>query len=93
ICVSVAGVELLGIKIRAALASFATAAKYDLEFTNGTNYNTDARKAAQREKETCPQCEKRVPKEELPGEWCGWASARARETVRNTVSESPIAVE
>ncbi len=32
ICVSVAGVELLGIKIRAALASFETAAKYGLEF-------------------------------------------------------------
>ena len=28
ICVSVAGVELLGIKIRAAVASFETAAKY-----------------------------------------------------------------
>ncbi|MCX6696924.1 MAG: gas vesicle protein, partial [Methanoregula sp.] len=30
ICVSVAGVELLGIKIRAAIASFETAAKYGL---------------------------------------------------------------
>lgn len=37
IMVSLAGVELLGIKIRAALASFETAAKYGLEFPSGTN--------------------------------------------------------
>lgn len=36
ITVSVVGVELLGIKIRAALASFETAAKYGLEFPAGT---------------------------------------------------------
>lgn len=36
ITVSVVGVELLGIKIRAALASFETAAKYGLEFPMGT---------------------------------------------------------
>ena len=42
IIVSVAGVELLGIKIRAALASFATAARYGLEFPSGTNLETAA---------------------------------------------------
>lgn len=36
ITVSVVGVELLGIKIRAALASFETAAMYGLEFPSGT---------------------------------------------------------
>ena len=36
ITVSVIGVELLGIKIRAALASFETAAMYGLEFPTGT---------------------------------------------------------
>lgn len=36
ITVSVVGVELLGIKIRAAVASFETAAKYGLEFPSGT---------------------------------------------------------
>jgi len=36
ITVSVIGVELLGIKIRAALASFETAAMYGLEFPSGT---------------------------------------------------------
>ena len=39
ITVSVVGVELLGVKIRAALASFETAAKYGLEFPSGTNLN------------------------------------------------------
>jgi len=42
IAVSVVGVELLGIKIRAALASFETAAKYGLEFPSGTKMDTPA---------------------------------------------------
>ena len=81
ITVSVAGVELLGIKIRAALASFATAARYGLEFPSGTNIETSAWKQAQVLKESCPQCGKQVPADELLGEncpWCGWQSARAR---------------
>jgi ssDNA-binding Zn-finger/Zn-ribbon topoisomerase 1 len=81
ITVSVAGVELLGIKIRAALASFATAARYGLEFPSGTNIETSAWQQAQVVKETCPQCAKQVPADELLGEkcpWCGWESARAR---------------
>ena len=45
ITVSLAGVELLGIKIRAALASFETAAKYGLEFPAGTNLQTPAWRA------------------------------------------------
>ena len=81
ITVSVAGVELLGIKIRAAIASFATAAKYGLEFPSGTNIETSAWQKAQVEKERCPQCSKQVPADELLDEncpWCGWQSARAR---------------
>ncbi len=80
ICVSVAGVELLGIKIRAALASFETAAQYGLEFPSGTNYETSAWKEAQVGKEDCPQCGKRVSTHELLEErcpWCGWQSAKA----------------
>jgi len=42
IAVSVVGVELLGIKIRAALASFETAAKWGLEFPSGTKIETTA---------------------------------------------------
>jgi len=80
ITVSVVGVELLGIKIRAALASFETAARYGLEFPSGTNVETAAWKEATIAKENCPQCEKRVPVEELISTgcpWCGWISAKA----------------
>jgi gas vesicle structural protein len=87
ICVSIAGVELLGIKIRAALASFETAAKYGLEFPIGTNYETAAWKQAMIGKEECPQCGKKVLVEELLNQtcpWCGWVSAKARKL--NTVS-------
>ena len=80
IMVSVVGVELLGIKIRAALASFETAARYGLEFPSGTNLELPAWQEAQVSKETCPQCEKRVESKELLEvgcPWCGWLSARA----------------
>jgi ribosomal protein L37AE/L43A len=90
IVVSVAGVELLGIKIRAALASFETAAKYGLEFPSGTNYETAAWKQAMVGKEECPQCGKKVLTEELLNAacpWCGWISAKAK-----SVSSAPIPV-
>lgn len=80
IMVSVAGVELLGIRLRAALASFETAARYGLEFPAGTNTETVAWREAIEQKETCPQCDKRVPLEQLLNEycpWCGWQSAYA----------------
>lgn len=79
IAVSLAGVELLGIKIRAALASFETAVKYGLEFPSGTNLQTQAWKEARVIKESCPQCQKRVSTEELITAgcpWCGWVSAK-----------------
>lgn len=68
ITVSIAGVELLGIKIRAALSSFETAARYGLEFPSGTDMETAAWKEAQIAKENCPQCDKRVPIEDSDGE-------------------------
>ncbi len=80
IVVSVVGVELLGIKIRAALASFETAARYGLEFPSGANLELPAWQEAQTVKEACPQCDKRVAAEELLSAgcpWCGWMSARA----------------
>jgi predicted RNA-binding Zn-ribbon protein involved in translation (DUF1610 family) len=83
ICVSIAGVELLGIKIRAALASFETAARYGLEFPSGTSLTTAAWQHAREEKEECPQCGKKVPYQELIDNecpWCGWVSARAKST-------------
>lgn len=84
IMVSLAGVELLGIKIRAALASFETAAKYGLEFPSGTNMKTQAWKEATVTKENCPGCGKRVSREELITcgcPWCGWISAKAKAEV------------
>ncbi|MCH9730895.1 MAG: gas vesicle protein [Actinomycetia bacterium] len=81
IMVSLAGVELLGIKIRAAMASFETAARYGLEFPSGTNITTQAWKEAEIDKASCPDCGERfVTATELldvgcPA--CGWQSARA----------------
>src|SRR5699024_731519 len=78
IMVSVAGVELLGIRLRAALASFETAARYGLEFPAGTDTSTAAWQEAIEQKETCPECGKRAPLEVLMNEycpWCGWQSA------------------
>ncbi|WP_328798988.1 gas vesicle protein [Puerhibacterium puerhi] len=80
IMVSVAGVELLGIRIRAALASFDTAARYGLEFPSGTDTDTVAWRAATEAKETCPSCGKASPTRQLLEEycpWCGWRSAQA----------------
>jgi len=81
ITVSVVGVELLGIKIRAALASFETAAQYGLAFPSETNMETDAWKEVHVKKDYCPECGKRMPLEELLGEgcpWCGWVPAKIR---------------
>src|SRR3954470_7208690 len=82
ITVSVGGVELLGVRIRAALASFDTAARYGLDFPGGTNRETKAWGEALELKETCPQCGKVSLRQQLLDEscpWCGWRSARALE--------------
>lgn len=95
IMVSLAGVELLGIKVRAALASFETAARYGLEFPSGTNLETAAwREAALAAKECCPGCgEKFVGRAELLDTGCpacGWRSFQARGLSPET--PAPIAV-
>ncbi|GAA4800517.1 gas vesicle protein [Streptomyces ziwulingensis] len=77
IMVSVAGVELLGIRLRAALASFETAARYGLEFPSGTDTETAAWREAREEKETCPQCGKRAPTGQLLNQWCPWCGWRS----------------
>lgn len=76
IMVSVGGVELLGIRIRAALASFETAARYGLEFPAGTRADIERVST-----ESCPHCGKRSERERLLNEccpWCGWQSALAQ---------------
>ncbi|MEU7378099.1 gas vesicle protein [Streptomyces albidoflavus] len=85
IMVSVAGVELLGIRLRAALASFETASRYGLEFPAGTDTETAAWRETRVEKETCPECGKRSPTRQLLEEWCpwcGWRSAQSLEQGR-----------
>ena len=77
IAVSVAGTELLGIKIRAALASFETAAKYGLELPSGTNLKAPGWKNLDRPKACCPECGNRRDEELLLKEGCpicGWSS-------------------
>ena len=81
IAVSLAGVELLSIRIRAVLASLETAAKYGLQLPAGSNLDTEAWKQAVVVKEGCPQCSKRSAQAELLSQgcpWCGWAPARIK---------------
>lgn len=81
IAISIAGTELLNIRIRAAIASFETAAKYGMAFPLGTNLDIPVWKEAMVLKDNCPQCKKRQPLAELLEEscpWCGWVSAKAK---------------
>ncbi len=81
ITISLAGVELLGIKIRATVASLETAAKYGLEFPSGTNFHGAAWKEAGEIREPCPQCGRKEPREALLSEgcpWCGWEPPKRR---------------
>ncbi|MEI8081032.1 MAG: gas vesicle protein [Actinomycetes bacterium] len=81
ILISLAGVELLGIKVRAALASFETAARYGLEFPAGTDMTVPAWSEAAIAKVACPGCDERfVGRVELLEQGCpacGWQSARS----------------
>ncbi len=75
ISVSVAGTELLGIKIRATLSSFETAARYGMELPSGTDLAAPGWKEVYVKKAKCPECENRVSEETLIAEGCpicGW---------------------
>jgi len=77
IAVSVAGTELLGIKARAALASFETAAQYGLEFPSGTNMAAKGWANLDRLKALCPGCGNRIDEcrlIEMDCPICGWVS-------------------
>lgn len=78
IAISLAGTELLGIRIRAALASFETAARYGLAFPSDTKIDTPVWQEALVAKEDCPQCEKRSPKQELLEKGCPWCGFKAK---------------
>ena len=84
IAVSLAGVELLSIRIRAVLASLDTAAKYGLQLPAGSNLDTDAWRQAVVVKEDCPKCGKRSAKEQLLSagcQWCGWQPVKLKKLV------------
>src|SRR5256885_223478 len=54
IAVSLVGVELLGIKLRAAIASFETAARYGLEFPSGVDTDAPAWRELAAERRPAP---------------------------------------
>lgn len=84
IVINVNGVELLGIKIRAALASFETAAKYGMAFPLGTDYNAPAWKDVDKTMVKCPNCGNRREEKELIEEGCpicGWTSPMKKKAV------------
>lgn len=81
IAVSLAGIELLSIRIRAVLASLDAAARYGLQLPAGSNLDTDAWRQAVVIKEDCPQCGKRSAREQLLSEgcpWCAWVPPKRR---------------
>ncbi len=70
--IDLAGTELLGIKLRAALASFETAAKFGLAFPSGTNLNAPAWKTFGYENEICPRCGSQIFAKNEKICSCGW---------------------
>jgi gas vesicle structural protein len=82
ILVSLAGVELLGIRVRAALASFETAARYGMAFPAGTDLAAPAWAEAMVMKASCPGCGERFTSQvellDTGCPACGWQGARAR---------------
>lgn len=79
IVVSLVGTELLGIRLRAAIASFETAVRYGLEFPGGTNITPALVAESRAPQESCPRCGKRSEVQVLLHSgcpWCGWTPAR-----------------
>lgn len=71
--IDLAGTEILGIKLRAALASFETAAKFGLAFPSGTNLNAPAWRQLECHPETfCPDCGQPVFTKHEQTCSCGW---------------------
>lgn len=71
--IDLAGTEILGIKIRAALASFETAAKFGLAFPSGTNLNAPAWRLLECSPEAfCPECGQPVFTKFEQTCSCGW---------------------
>src|SRR3989338_6458279 len=83
--IDLAVTEILGIKIRAALASFETAAKFGLAFPSGTNLNAPAWRALGIESEACPQCGKQVFTTQQQTCSCGWEKLTIKQEHKNVL--------
>lgn len=74
--IDLAGTEILGIAIRAALASFETAAKFGLAFPSGTNLNAPAwKQLGCQPGNTCPKCNSPLYSKSQKVCSCGWKSS------------------
>ena len=82
--IDLAGTEILGIKIRAALASFETAAKFGLAFPSGTNLNAPAWKQLECSPEAfCPECGSSLYSKSQKICSCGWKSISVKQESKN----------
>ena len=82
--IDLAGTELLGIRLRAALASFETAAKFGLAFPSGTNLNAPAWKMLECSPEAfCPGCGKALYSKSEKICSCGWKSISMKQGNNN----------
>lgn len=81
--IDLAGTEILGIKLRAALASFETAAKFGLAFPSGTNLNAPAWQALGMESKHCPQCGNQIFTTQQQTCSCGWEKLTIKQEHKN----------
>ena len=70
--IDLVGTEILGIKLRAALASFETAARFGLAFPSGTNLNAPAWKELGIKFGVCPSCGNQLLTKTESICPCGW---------------------
>lgn len=81
--IDLAGTEILGIKLRAALASFETAAKFGLAFPSGTNLKAPAWQRLGIESEACPHCGRQVFTAQQQICSCGWEKLTVKQENKN----------
>lgn len=83
--ISLAGTEILGIKIRAALASFETAAKFGLAFPSGTNLKAPAWQSLGMESKVCPKCGSQIFAGQENNCSCDWGEIPVKQRKNNRI--------